>query len=422
MERIVKDGTFRGLKATIPINLPVLNTSVFSPQEGLITLDSATKTPWYSNGTIWQPISTGGGSSPVIATVTPSMTTPQIQAVLDDVTYNTVMFVPGIYTLTDVLIVRRNNLDLDVNFATLVLGNAVYKPCIFIGDITSITPVNVYNNITVRNAIINGNKAGNPASETDPTRPWIYNNGITISQCTHVTISQCTAFDCRSGGIVWTVFCNNLTITECECYTNFFDGIAGYTSENVRLENSRSHDHSNGAGLSMDNDGSKVSVKNCSFTNNDVGIFARWTSEFVFTGNTITDSIGNGMFLSGYNAPVDNSCYDGVINGNIVSNNGGQGIWLQGCQRVSVSNNTIRANNTNGINVTNYGPGNTFGVSKYLSISSNLLLSNLDVGIFSDGNNSTANGAVGNYFTTNVVFLNTNAQVVLGDPTAWTVI
>jgi hypothetical protein len=233
--------------------------------------------------------------------VKPTMSVSEIQEALDDLTYNYYTFAPdSIYQLSDVLIVRRNGLHLNGNGAMFRLNDEVKKPMLFVGDITSITPVDTYRNIKIENFVLDGNKA-NQSSELDIDRSWIYNNAITISQCQNVIISGCEAFDCRSGGIVYTVFCNNLTIENNSCHGNFFDGIAGYTSQNVKIIGNHLYDHSNGAGISLDNDNNGLVISHNAIDTNKEGVFARWSINVQCFGNTIARNLADGMFLTGYN-------------------------------------------------------------------------------------------------------------------------
>lgn len=386
----------------------------FQSGAGALTNDSADG--WQSGITSTTP--SGGVTG--TAGVTNSMTLAEIQAVVDNVANNVIEFAPGLYQLPGTLIVRRNNVVLRGNYARLRLADNTDEPLIFVGDITSITPVNVYRNITVENFELDGNKT-NQTQELSVLYPWVYNNCIGISQCENVVIAGIDAMDARSGGIVWTLNCVNLTIENCNASNNFFDGIAGYTSTAVRVINCYSHSHSNGAGLSIDNNGSQLLVQGCTFDNNDVGFFARWTNSMQVVGNNISNNSSHGLFLSGYNeTPDDKSLVDCTFSGNTVNTNGGAGFYLQGVTRSVFVGNVVTDNDGNGFNVTSYGSTPSRGVSKYLNIASNTISLNGDVGFFNDASNSAGNGAVSNFLLANAVVGNTNGQVV-GDVTAWTV-
>ncbi len=348
------------------------------------------------------------------------MTLAQIQDILDNTAYRVVEFAPGTYVLNGMLNIRRNQIVVRGNYANLSLANNTNEPNIFVGDRTNIVPPNTYSDITVENFVINGNKA-NQTQELSATFPHVYNNCIGISQCTDVLITGCDVSNARSGGIVWTVNCYNLTIQNCRSSNNFFDGIAGYTSNAVRLINCYCHSHSNGAGLSIDNNTQSLLVQGCTFTTAKEGIFARWTSNSQFIGNTITDNTLYGIFLSGYNlAPDDQGLTGCVFSNNVVANNTGSGIFLQGVQKTAFVGNTVTGNTGNGFNITSYGSTPSRGVAKYLILSGNSVSVNGDVGFYNDASNSAGNGAVSNFLQGNAIAGNVNGQVV-GDVTAWTV-
>lgn len=355
-------------------------------------------------------------------TVNSAMTTAQIQAVISDLNYSIIRFEKGTYTLTAMLNVNRSNVILDGNNCTLFLGNAVQEPCIFIGDIVNNPPAIIYSNITVKNFIINGNKT-NQVSETSITHFWIYNNCIGVNLCQYVNIHSCELFNARSGGFTATYNSKFITVDSCSAHDNYFDGLTCYGSESIRFVNNMCYSHGNGAGLSIDTDILYCVISGNNFNNNKLGVFARFSRDLTFVGNTVSANSTHGFFLSGYNqTPNDNGCDRWTITVNNIANNGGHGIFMQGCNDFTISGNTIY-HNTNGINMTSYAglPYATYGTCSRMNICGNTISGNTNVGFYNDATNNYTNGSRDNFLATNIMKNNVSGPAA-GDFSSWTII
>lgn len=354
-----------------------------------------------------------------IAYVNPTMTTAQLNAIINDTQYNVIEFTPAVYYLTSYLNVKRSSVILRGNRSLLFLNSGVQEPNLFIGDMTTNPPTSIYSGITVMDFVITGMKAFQ-ASETSITHPWIYNNGIGINKCQYVWIKDCIIRDCRSGGFTATYQCKYINVEGCELANNYFDGLTCYGSENIIFANNHCHAHSNGAGISIDNNNLYLIMQGNTLTNNKHAIFARETYDCVMSGNTLSGNYDHSLFLSGYAAINDKACERWTITGNSISNNAGAGLFMQGCNDCVVTGNSIYNNGGNGINITSYAgmPFATYGAGKRNNITGNTITKNGDVGFYNDASNSYANGARDNYLQFNIIKDNVNGQVV-GDMSAW---
>lgn len=166
-----------------------------------------------------------------IYTVNNTMNQAQIQAILDNATYRHVIFTPGTYNI-GCLNIRRNNIVLEGQMCTLFMPNGTNNPNILVGDKTANPPTLTYNNIVIKNFILDGNKA-NQTSEDMTGYVWIKNNCITINYCSNVLVENCTMNYSISGGMTITYNSNNVKFINCSASANYFDGYTAYGSTNV---------------------------------------------------------------------------------------------------------------------------------------------------------------------------------------------
>ncbi len=354
--------------------------------------------------------------------VTPAMKQEQIQALLDDPQCCFISFAPGVYTL-ECLRIARSNLILDGNMgATLCLPPGINHPNIVIGDIRTGSPVQTYNNIVVKNITLVGNKETS-TNEFMTNFKWVANCCVFVTNSHRIVLDNCNFSNSASGGMTATFKCNDVIVSNCSSSNHAFDSFTAYTSSNLRFINNYSTDCINGAGLSVDNDCQYVNVANNSFVGNKLGVFARYSSDFVVTGNTISDNNEQGLFLSGYSVTSgnDKGCTRWNITGNNIANNGqlnnGHGLYMQSCNQCTVSGNIISNNSKDGIYIGSDGPT---GTCSYNNISGNSITDNKGCGFNSNYNNSTTTGAMSNKLVSNVIENNTNGNIE-GDVTAWTV-
>lgn len=341
-----------------------------------------------------------------------TMTTSEIIAHINNPSYSKIEFQYGNYYIGGPLNILRDNIILEGNGSYLQLAKYVNSPVIFAGQINANPPTVSYNIIVIQNFVIDGNLAFQ-TSETMGGYPYIYNNGISISYCNNITVRNCELLNCRSGGSTVTFNSNHIIFESCTAHGNYYDGFTSYSSKDVVFNNCYSYQHTGGAGMSFDNLMEQMAVTNCCLKNNNLGVFARQTVDSIFSNNVITNNTTHGFFLSGYNFDVDDRglkrC---VFSNNIINGNFAKGLWLQSVVDSTISGNTICNNGSNGINITTYSDVPSRGVSKNLNITGNTITGNSDVGIYSDPNNTSANGAANNYLSLNVVKNNTNGQIV----------
>lgn len=360
-------------------------------------------------------------------TVTPSMTTAQINAIINNTQYNVIEFQHGTYYLTSYLNIARDNVVIRGNRATLYLNDNVLEPNLFIGDMTTNPPTITYYNIIVNDFIVFGNRINQQpsviAAERSITHPWIYNNGIGINLCRNVVVRNCVLYMCRSGGFTATYDCKYITVDACYVSNNFFDGLTAYGSENIIFSNNHCIQN-NSVGISIDINIQYAVIHGNTLTNNGHGgVFARHCHDVTFSNNIISANSGYGLFLSAEvnaSAPTQ-GCDRWSLCNNSISNNAGHGIDMHACQRFSVTGNTIYGNGHNGINVESFGtalPDVAWGICSYNCFSGNSVTGNADKGFYNDSGNSYTNGARYNYLTYNVIQNNTSGQVS-GDLSAW---
>jgi hypothetical protein len=339
-------------------------------------------------------------------TVDNTMTTAQIQAIISNTQYSVVNFEIGTYSLTSYLNVNRNDLILNGNGCTLYIGKFVQEPVIIIGDLTTNPPTTSYNNIIIKNFKIDGNSAFQ-YSETSITHYWIYNNCIGILNSINCVVEDCHLFKARSGGLTITNSSSKIIVRNCKAYSNYFDGLTCYGSQNISFIGNICYSHSTGAGISIDTGNTGFIITNNHLIYNSTGIFARWTDNCIFNNNVISNNT-NGIFGSGYNAIIDNGITKWNISNNVFSNNTSTAIFVQGIQDSNITNNTI-SNTPTGIALHTYGgsPFNTYGVSKGVNVSCNTLTSCSSFGVYFNPENIPANGAVNNTWVDNVFRNNT---------------
>jgi parallel beta-helix repeat protein len=356
------------------------------------------------------------------AYVNPYMPFTQIQALVSNTQFNIVEFEQGTYTFPTMLNINRSNITLRGNQALVILGVNANEPILMVGDVLTNPPTIVYENITIQDFILDGNRA-NQTSETSASKYWIYNNCITINLCHKVLVSGCKLLNSISGGCTITYESKYVTFDNCHAEGSRFDGLTAYGSQNIIFSNNHLVNHTQGAGISIDLNVLYCEITNNVITGNKEGIFAREIDNCIVTGNILCNNIADGFFLSGYNLPVnDRNNNRWTITGNNISNNGAHGLFLQSINDFSISGNTINNNNGNGINWTSYAglPFATYGVSKRNNISGNVITGNHDVGIYNDGTNSWTNGARDNFLVHNIIKNNTNGQIV-GDFSSFTI-
>jgi hypothetical protein len=232
----------------------------------------------------------------------------------------------GRYLLKDSFRIARSKVSIigEPGAVFELLGNT-NEPVIAIGTQAEIArPADVIADIAIMGLEIDGNK-DRQSSEYSARKPWIRNNGIDARAVTRLKVTNVTANNNRSGGLVISWGCSEVRVTGSTFAKNFFDGIAFYDSKDVDVIDCVMTKNL-GAGISLDNEFVDSRFTRCVIeANEDVGIFARSSSRLEFKDCTIKQSGNWGIFLS--HDQHDRGVVDIVITGGqIVGNRGG--LWM----------------------------------------------------------------------------------------------
>lgn len=149
--------------------------------------------------------------------------------------------------------------------------------------------------------------------------------GVGIAGATHVTVANNTFRNCRRRGIHIEDEAKHLTITG--------NAIAGSTEEGIYII-----------------DGDFINITGNQIYNCAKGIFSdfdgtNWATKLTVSDNVITGCSSHGMVACGSQANLAH-----IITNNIITNNGGDGLWIQGGgQGVRVVQNNISQNTGYGL-------------------------------------------------------------------------
>ncbi len=234
----------------------------------------------------------------------------------------TIQIPAGVYDCDASIIINRSHVKLiGAGQAQVVLrlADQVHAPLIVIGEPQIILDGNGnyvtahrVSDIEISNMTLDGNRlnhdekkeCGEHICEGDPT--GVRNNGITIRGASDILIQNVTTHSMISGGLVTEKYCQRLKVVNFESYDNFFDGFAGYQTENSVFTGLNLH-HNLGAGISIDIDFNNNIVQDSELhDNHDVGIFARNLTGNRFVRVSIQRSGNHGVFMAEAEAP--NSC------------------------------------------------------------------------------------------------------------------
>lgn len=126
----------------------------------------------------------------------------------------------------------------------------------------------------------------------------IRNNGITIRGAEDIEVSEVVLNNNRSGGMVTEKHCKRLKVTRMKSEGNFFDGFAGYQTEDSEFNDSELKNNL-GAGASLDIYFSKNKFNNVTFQHNaHQGVFARSLDSLTFENSRIQDNGYQGLFFA----------------------------------------------------------------------------------------------------------------------------
>ena len=225
------------------------------------------------------------------------------------------------YILHDTFRIDQSNICIIAEPGTkAILTDHVNKPVIAIGSQEEI-PSYTIENVCISGVEIDGNKE-NQDSEFDTDRPWIRNNGIDVRAVKRLTIDNVVSRNNRSGGLVISWGSSDIHVLNSEFDKNYFDGLAYYDSTRIYTLNSSMKGNS-GAGISLDNNLLDSIFSNCIVdSNQDVGVFARFSAELRFNSCTIKNSSNWAVFLG--HDENNNGVYDIMFSScQLLNNNGG---------------------------------------------------------------------------------------------------
>ena len=207
----------------------------------------------------------------------------------------------GHYTCHEPIVIDRNNLVLRGNGTATILrlANSANAPVIVIGQ-TVTPPLDARYNIRVADLLIDGNK-DNQTFECyggDCGASPLRNNGITIRYASDVLIERVTVLNARSGGLVTELGCVRITVREFRAANNYFDGLAGYRTEDSTFTGLRLIDNG-AAGLSFDlGFNNNLITETVIAGSKKVGIFMRDSVNNLFDGLQVRNSGEHGIFLA----------------------------------------------------------------------------------------------------------------------------
>lgn len=232
---------------------------------------------------------------------------------------------PGIYTIQDTIRINESNIQvIGVPGVIIKLADHVNKPVIAIGSQDN-PPNRLIENISITGLKIDGNK-DNQDQEYDVSRSWIRNNGIDIRKVRRLTIDNVVVHDARSGGLVISQDSSDIHVINSSFNSNFFDGIAYYTSKRIYTHNCSMLSNNNAA-ISLDNDLEDSIFSDCiADSNGDVGIFMRCGKEVRFNHCVIKNSGSYAAFLS--HDEHGNGVHDVMISGCQILHNKNGGIYV----------------------------------------------------------------------------------------------
>jgi hypothetical protein len=224
-------------------------------------------------------------------------------------------------------------------------------------------PARIVKNVSVSHLNVDGNKAhqtmecwGGPCDSGGTS--FVRNNGITIRGAEHVKVQEVDLHDTRSGGMVTEKHCDDLQVRRMKSTKNFFDGLAGYETENSDFSD-LDLSNNNGAAVSIDIRFNKNTIRDSKFSGNrDVGIFARDLHGNTFKNIDIENSGNHGIFLAQANPEDVATCAnDNVFEGLTIRGSRGSALRLNDktCTGNLVRDSVFADNRDGGLSVAEGG-------------------------------------------------------------------
>ncbi len=179
----------------------------------------------------------------------------------------------------------------------LHLANNANCPVIIMGQ-----PVNnpkPTSHLNVSNLFIDGNRVHQhwEVWQVKGDGSEIRNNGITVQNVEDSVVEQVACAHCRSGGLVSTLGTRRLIVRDLNSFDNEYDGLACYQTEDSLFTKLFLHDNP-GAGISLDDNFNHNIIKDAVLSQNNLGIFMRWSDDNHFDHISIYDSGDYGVFMA----------------------------------------------------------------------------------------------------------------------------
>lgn len=269
-----------------------------------------------------------------------------IRSALSDPKVTEIVIPEGTYICRRPIILNRNGASL-VGQGRVILKLADHANCplLILGNVE--TPPKLIYDINVANLTFEGNR------ENQDMECWsgpcdsegvanIRNNGITIRGVHRAHIKNVNVFRMRSGGVVTEKGCTKLHIDGLVSKYNYFDGFAGYETEQSTFDNLDLSENL-GAGISLDIKFNRNTFRQALLKNNkDVSIFMRDSNKNVFTSFEVIDSGSHGVFVSHVEHQDQTSPQDNIFEDFIISGTQKDGFHINGWN--STGNQLINVN------------------------------------------------------------------------------
>jgi parallel beta-helix repeat protein len=224
-----------------------------------------------------------------------------IQEALDTVSAGEeVRLAPGIYEIHHPLILQRDGQVLRGSGAATVLMLADKGDCpVVIMGAPIATNKRATARLTLSDLSIDGNRAkqGGEFWRLAVDGSLLNNNGIEVWNAVDATVEHVICYSCRSGGLVASAGTRRLTVNDFTAYDNQFDGLACYYTEGSRFTRLFLHDNQ-GAGISLDLAFNQNDIEDAVLSDNDLGVFMRYSRDNTFKNVTIHNSRHHGVFMA----------------------------------------------------------------------------------------------------------------------------
>lgn len=242
----------------------------------------------------------------------------------------------GSYECSEPIHLAVDGLSVDFGGGTVRVADHALRPAVLLGDLHT-PPARRYQNITVRNLVVDGNRAnqpyecwGGPCDGRINRNPYRQQrvNGITVNGCDDCAVLNAEVGGARSGGVV-VVSSNRLLIDGLVAWGAHFDGLAGYWTRDSVFRNVLVRDNDY-AGFSFDLHFSNNRIERFESRNNrDHGMFIRLASGNSFVGGVFAGNRKHGIYFDRARPGQAVTCVSETrFEGVTVRDSGLYGAWL----------------------------------------------------------------------------------------------